>query len=126
MSYITVEKASILTGKSIPTIYRHIKSGKLSKHDDGIDTTELLRVYGPFKDTNEFQNTINMMTTTSVDNNTELELQRLRTEINGLTTQIEDLRHDKQKLYEVIDGYQRLIGVDTPVKKGLFNKLFSK
>ena len=38
-----------LTGKSHATLYRHLKSGKLSKTPDGgIDTAELIRVYGEF------------------------------------------------------------------------------
>jgi len=43
MSIVTVTKAIKLTGKSHATIYRHIKSGKLSKSPDGgIDTAELI------------------------------------------------------------------------------------
>jgi hypothetical protein len=45
---VTIQKATILTGKSRSTIERHIKNGRLSKSGDGIDTTELLRVYGAF------------------------------------------------------------------------------
>ncbi len=45
---ITLTKATRLTGKSRSTIERHIKQGKLSKTNDGIDTSELLRVYGAF------------------------------------------------------------------------------
>lgn len=45
---VTLTKATQLTGKSRSTIERHIKQGKLSKTTDGIDTSELLRVYGAF------------------------------------------------------------------------------
>ena len=44
--YVTIQQATKLTGKSRATITRHISSGKLSKTDKGIDTTELMRVYG--------------------------------------------------------------------------------
>ena len=44
--YVTIQQATKLTGKSRATITRHINSGKLSKTDAGIDTTELMRVYG--------------------------------------------------------------------------------
>ena len=44
--YVNIQQATKLTGKSRATITRHIKSGKLSKTDDGIETSELMRVYG--------------------------------------------------------------------------------
>lgn len=46
---VTIQKATELTGKSRSTIERHIKQGVLSKSESGIDTSELLRVYGAFK-----------------------------------------------------------------------------
>ncbi len=44
--HVNIQKATLLTGKSRATIQRHIKAGKLSRTDAGIDTAELLRVYG--------------------------------------------------------------------------------
>ena len=49
--YVTIQQATKLTGKSRATITRHISSGKLSKIDAGIDTAELMRVYGALVDT---------------------------------------------------------------------------
>jgi hypothetical protein len=46
---VSIQKATQLTNKSRSTIERHIKQGKLSKSGDGIDISELLRVYGAFK-----------------------------------------------------------------------------
>jgi hypothetical protein len=46
MAIVSITKAVKLTGKSAPTIYRHIKQGKVSRTPDGLDTSELLRVYG--------------------------------------------------------------------------------
>ena len=49
MPIVTRKEAMQLTGKSHATLYRHLKSGKLSKAPDGgIDTAELIRVYGEF------------------------------------------------------------------------------
>ena len=45
---VTIQRATQLTGKSRSTIERHIKNGRLSKSGEGIDTSELLRVYGAF------------------------------------------------------------------------------
>jgi regulator of replication initiation timing len=52
---VTITQASRLVGKARKTIYAHAKSGKvsLSKFGDGrtaIDTSELHRVYGSFKE----------------------------------------------------------------------------
>ncbi len=46
---VTIQKAVELTGKSRSTITRYISTGKLSRSDLGLDTSELLRVFGPFK-----------------------------------------------------------------------------
>ncbi len=43
---VNIQQATLLTGKSRATIQRHIKAGKLSRTDKGIDTAELVRVYG--------------------------------------------------------------------------------
>jgi hypothetical protein len=46
---VTINQAMALTGKSRSTIDRYIKLGKLSKTDKGIDTSELMRVFGELK-----------------------------------------------------------------------------
>ncbi len=43
---VNIQQATVLTGKSRATISRHIKTGKLSRTAEGIDTAELMRVYG--------------------------------------------------------------------------------
>lgn len=43
---VTIQEAIQLTGKSRSTIQRYIAAGKLSKTDKGIDTSELIRVFG--------------------------------------------------------------------------------
>jgi len=50
---VNIQKAIELTGVSRSTIQRHIKQGKLSRTDKGIDTAELIRVYGALKNTAE-------------------------------------------------------------------------
>jgi uncharacterized protein YydD (DUF2326 family) len=51
--FVNIQKAIELTGVSRSTLQRHIKTGKLSKTDKGIDTSELIRVYGALKNTTE-------------------------------------------------------------------------
>ena len=58
MALLSVSEAAKLVGKSVKTIYRHIDTGKLSfTHNDNgvksIDTSELIRVYGELKLSNE-------------------------------------------------------------------------
>ena len=50
MTIVTLKDAGLLTGKGSATIYRHLKSGKLSKTGAGVDTSELIRVYGELKE----------------------------------------------------------------------------
>ena len=54
MASVNVEKAAVLVGKSKATIWRWIRTGKLSAQADDagvmvIDTSELLRVFGAFR-----------------------------------------------------------------------------
>lgn len=54
MAKISISEAAKLIGKNRSTLYRHINSGKLSKHFDNnnnplLDTSELSRVYESFK-----------------------------------------------------------------------------
>jgi len=57
MPIVSISEAARLTGKSRQTLHRHIVTGKLSKCNTdtnaiGIDTSELLRVYGNIKNYN--------------------------------------------------------------------------
>lgn len=51
MAIVSISEAARLTGKSRTTVQRNIAAGKLSKssNGDGVDTAELLRVFGAFK-----------------------------------------------------------------------------
>jgi hypothetical protein len=89
MTLISISEASQLTGKSIPTIYRHVKAGKLSKTGDKIDTAEILRFYGEFKKTTDNQYSQN---DNQVDN---LKLSMLQRENELLRGQIE---RDREQL----------------------------
>jgi len=57
MPIVSISEAARLTGKSRQTLHRHIVTGKLSKCNTdtnaiGVDTSELLRVYGSIKNYN--------------------------------------------------------------------------
>ena len=91
--YVTIQQATKLTGKSRATITRHINSGKLSRTDEGIDTVELIRVYGALVDT--LDTSINKQVTTHevslVDKNSEL-IDSLHAQIELLKIQVDQER----------------------------------
>jgi len=55
MAIVSISEAARLIGKSRATVHRNIETGKLSRTPDGkgIDTSELLRVFGEFKSESE-------------------------------------------------------------------------
>jgi hypothetical protein len=114
---VNIQKAIELTGVSRSTIQRHIKQGKLSRTDKGIDTSELIRVYGALKNPTE-QVTVNQ----SDKSVSEREL--------WLMAQIDQLQKDLKELkVESIEREKRLMallelrsGADKSV--GLFGRLF--
>ena len=122
MAYVTIEEAAKLTGKSVQSLYRHVKQGKVSKHNDGFDTAELMRVYGALRNTND--TTVNFE---KVSNENEIELSMLKRENELLRGNIEELRTDKHKLQETIDYFQRQLGAPVQTtEKSFFSKLFGK
>ena len=124
MAYVTIEEAAKLTGKSTQSLYRHVKQGKVSKHHDGFDTAELMRVYGALRNTTD--TTINF---DKVSNESEVELSMLKRENELLRGNIEELRTDKHKLQETIDYFQRQLEPPAQVQsteKSFFGKLFGK
>ena len=104
MAYVSIEEAARLTGKSTQSLYRHVKQGKVSKHHDGFDTAELMRVYGALRNLSD--TTVNFDT---FSNEGEVELSMLKRENELLRGNIEELRTDKQELYTTIKFYQSLL-----------------
>ena len=122
MAYVTIEEAAKLTGKSVQSLYRHVKQGKVSKHHDGFDTAEVMRVYGALRNLSD--TTINF---DKVSNESEVELSMLKRENELLRGNIEELRTDKHKLQETIDYFQRQLGAPVQAtEKSFFGKLFGK
>ena len=117
MAIVSIKEASNLVGKSIPTIYRHITEGKISKTETGIDTSELLRFYGAFKST-----TTDETLKSASQFNPEIAL--LKQEIEFLRREVLDLRNDKDRLFKVIEEV-RLLPSPSPEKQGFFKKIFS-
>ena len=106
MTIVSIEKASELVGKSSKTIYRHIKMGKLSRTVDGIDTAELIRVYGVLKDT---QNTSKVVS--EPEPVIGEEYSSLRREVEFLKSEVASLKQDKfdaqereKRLFQILES----------------------
>lgn len=127
MANVTITEAARLTGKSTQTLYRHIKSGKLSRLPDGsLDTSELMRVYGAMQPS---------VTTLSVTSDATASCHETENE-RWLKSQIEKLQQDIRELKaESLERERRLMALlenkverhsDTNSAGGLFGKLFGK
>ena len=136
MTIVTLKDAGLLTGKGSATIYRHIKSGKLSKTGDGVDTSELIRVYGELKEIVSADKGDNYQIDKKYTVSDNDKLSSLEREIELLRETVTELRNDKQELYTTIKFYQSMLPApiqttETVVttepktkKKGLFKRLF--
>jgi hypothetical protein len=136
MAIVTLKDAGLLSGKGSATIYRHIKSGKLSKTGDGVDTSELIRVYGELKEIVSSDKDDNYQNDKKDVINDNDKLSSLEREIELLRETVTELRNDKQELYTTIKFYQSML--PAPIKnteavnsvepeekkKGFFKRLF--
>ena len=145
MAIISISEAARLTGKSRTTIQRQIKAGKLSKCMDsagveGIDTSELLRVFGSFSAPAHVHDAIKQ--TIHVESGTAASIVPLETEINLLKKLLEEkdkrileiqqhndsLKHamllleNKQNTDKTLDGEDKL---ETKNHKKSWWKIFS-
>lgn len=100
MSLLSVEQSSKLVGISVPTMYRYISKGKVSRVDGKIDSSELIRVFGEFKGNTDYQND------TKTDNQ---ELSSLLQQIELLKSFNDELKKDKERLFQQVEFYQRLL-----------------
>lgn len=115
--FVSIQKAIELTGKSRSTIDRYIKAGKLSRTDSGIDTAELMRVFGALKKIND----------SSVINQNDDAMSEREA---WLIKQIDQLQKDLKELKaESLEREKRLMALlehqsSRASSGGLFGKLF--
>jgi len=108
MAEISITEAMKLTGKSRPTLYRHIKTGKLSKTPNGcIDTTELLRVYGEFKTLNVTNEKESVTKTSKIDTKSISQIEKDDTEIQHLKEQLEMVKTQLTKTENQLERSQK-------------------
>ena len=120
MACHSISEAASMAGVNRRTIYRYIKSGKLSAAVTGddktmIDTSELLRVFGSLSQPEPLESP-----TGSQDETPEYvaqllaEMSQMRSEIERLTTKVDDLK------------IQLALPAPKEEKKGFLNWLFGK
>ena len=112
MPILTVTEAARAAHKSRATLYRHIKKGDLSACQQpdgtrGIDTSELIRVFGPLqRETSQARKTAHHET----DSNTVLlqsRIEALERENELLRRELADAKNEKGRLLGLLE--QRLL-----------------
>ena len=105
MTFVTIEKAAELIGKSTQTVYRHVRVGKLSRSSDGsFDVSELIRVYGELKSvdtTNGIKNENKDISMLHVERQYDNDF--FKNEINLLRNEIKELKtefREREKRYD--------------------------
>ena len=114
---VNIQKAIELTGVSRSTIQRHIKAGKLSRTDKGIDTAELIRVYGELKPVNE------PVKVNQADKAMSEHERFLLSQIDLLTKQLELANEREKRLYALLEHQA---GIVESKPAGFFSGLFKK
>lgn len=100
MAFVSISEAAELTGKSIPTLYQHIREGKLSVSIDKINTTELSRLYGALRTSTDYCREIEFLHNLTL--HLKQDKERLY-QINDLLRKSNaDLKQEKDKLYRII------------------------
>lgn len=115
MSIVSISEAAELTGKTRRTIQRHVANGKLSRtvvngKNSGIDTSELIRVYGELvsrdnKATESHRVTLDPNTQDATNNNLRLTTLEHELSIVKIALEAEKQRvQDKQETIESLKG----------------------
>ena len=104
MTLVTVTGAAKLARVSRGTIYNKIESGELSKGPDGIDTSELLRVFGTLHDVSNDVKSADSGNVTDVKSKTTAVMARQNDEITQkLLEQLEEASGEKEWLREMLE-----------------------
>ena len=128
MALLSVSEAAKLVGKSVKTIYRHIDTGKLSfTHNDNgvksIDTSELIRVYGELKLSNENVIDSQMSQRENPNDNEMTNLLRQENELLKEILKEKEAHIDSLKQAMLLLEHKK--EEPSPSKKGWLAKLFS-
>lgn len=136
MALVSIKQASQLANKSIHTIYRHIKNGKLSKDSSNtIDTAELLRVYGELKQP-EISQSKSLQNDNEIVSLLQQQVAKMNADMQAL--KVESLEREKQAIereYQAVERERRLMSLLENLQQpndgqthqqGLFKKFWKK
>jgi len=112
MTILKIKEASDAVGISKQTMYRHIKNGKvsvtrLSQNEKGVDSSELLRVFGKLEMTQENKKDSNSENLSESQMLLGEKIMLLQEKVKFLEELNEDLREDKRKLLNMLAREQR-------------------
>lgn len=114
-----------MVGLTQNTLYRHIREGKLSKSNTGkgIDTTELIRVYG------EIDKSIPSKTEINTDTNTvNKELEQLKLRVEELTDRVIKTEQREGRLIGLLESklltHEETTTVLKTAKKNILSRFF--
>lgn len=110
---VTIQEATVLSGRSRSTINRYIATGKLSKREGGVDTSELIRVFGALKGNGD---------TPAVNPDTDSAMHRerwLMNQVDALQRQLTELKAEslerEKRLLSLLE-HQVGVSADVPAK----------
>lgn len=144
MAVVSVSEASRLSKRSRASLYRAFKSGELSKSElpdgsPGVDTSELMRVYGPLKGLGAPDGTANGDEPGLPSADVLMErirgLEAAREADAQLIRQLEQRIQDKDELVEEVRGQVRMLlmpperpapAVQEPIRRGILQRIFGR
>lgn len=129
MSRINISQASKKFNVSRNTLYKYIKSGKLTKDAEGlVDTSDLIRLFGshvtsqsqstpsdsqPEHDIAQYQHREQLL---------QKQVDQLQLQVASLEKQLDYVQNNEKWLKQQLD--QKLIEHKSPEKKGLLGRIF--
>jgi len=124
--FLTVNEVARIYNKSVQTVYRNIKAGKLSRQDSGlIALSECLRAYGSMPDNSVIQKNNSMANSANLD-----VIALLQVQIDKLERDLQDLKSESlERERQGIEREKRLMALiehkaGADKSGGLFSRLF--
>jgi len=124
--FLTVNEVARIYNKSVQTVYRNIKAGKLSRQDSGlIALSECLRAYGSMPDNSVIQKNNSMANSANLD-----VIALLQVQIDKLERDLQDLKSESlERERQGIEREKRLMALlehqaGADKSGGLFGRLF--
>lgn len=129
MSRINISQASKKFNVSRNTLYKYIKSGKLTKDENGlVDTIDLVRLFGSHVNSqqpstqDDTENEHNIAQYQHREQLLQKQVEQLQLQVSSLEKQLQYIQANESWLKQQLD--QKLIEHKNNDKKGLLGRLF--